>query len=535
MAVDIIFRSGNGNPLSSAQVDANFKALKVAVEALQAVSSGVTSVGLSMPAGFAVANSPITGSGTINVTTSLNGIIKGNGSGFTAVPTINAATELTGVVPIANGGTNNTTFTSNRAVVYDGTKLATTSTTTTELGYLSGVTSAIQTQINSKEPTITTLSVAKGGTGIGTTPTNGQVLIGTGTGYTPNTLTAGSGININNGAGSITLNARVDIDNTAFVSKNGNDATGNVGSVINKYLTIGAALSAAGTSPVHVYAGTYTENITLENGQIVYLHAGAVIDGTVTMGNGTNYLMGEGLVNKTGAGDAILINGNGSSSNYIGCFSVTGGTGASGYAIRKTGSGYAEVMPTTRSISARSGSDIGVYNAAGTIHIFCQVIQIIDGTSITTALIKNDATMLLDIDQAVLSTSSAIPILFIAGTGSSRYYFNLLTGFIQVTGTGKNNIRGKGSTGSIKVDTGINPIKITTASATSLKLSNLNLAVVSYAGTDRSINATAANQTVWIDGRVVSNVDHSKSPDPYTVTITGGTFTINTALDTSNP
>jgi hypothetical protein len=35
----------------------------------------------------------------------------------------------------------------------------------TELGYLDGVTSAIQTQLNGKEPTITTLSIAKGGTG----------------------------------------------------------------------------------------------------------------------------------------------------------------------------------------------------------------------------------------------------------------------------------------------------------------------------------------------------------------------------------
>ena len=38
----------------------------------------------------------------------------------------------------------------------------------TELGYLDGVTSAIQTQINGKEPTITTLPVSKGGTGAST-------------------------------------------------------------------------------------------------------------------------------------------------------------------------------------------------------------------------------------------------------------------------------------------------------------------------------------------------------------------------------
>jgi len=45
-----------------------------------------------------------------------------------------------------------------------------------ELSYLDGVTSAIQTQLNAKEPTITTLSVAKGGTGTSTAFTSGSVV-----------------------------------------------------------------------------------------------------------------------------------------------------------------------------------------------------------------------------------------------------------------------------------------------------------------------------------------------------------------------
>jgi hypothetical protein len=46
----------------------------------------------------------------------------------------------------------------------------------TEISYLDGVTSAIQTQLNAKEPTITTLGVAKGGTGTGTAFTAGSVV-----------------------------------------------------------------------------------------------------------------------------------------------------------------------------------------------------------------------------------------------------------------------------------------------------------------------------------------------------------------------
>lgn len=51
------------------------------------------------------------------------------------------------------------------------------------------------------------VSVANGGTALTSTPTNGQLLIGNGTGYTLASLTAGSGISVTNGAGSITIAA----------------------------------------------------------------------------------------------------------------------------------------------------------------------------------------------------------------------------------------------------------------------------------------------------------------------------------------
>lgn len=49
------------------------------------------------------------------------------------------------------------------------------------------------------------LATGRGGLGIGTTPTNGQIPIGNGTNYTAATLTAGTGITIGNGAGSISI------------------------------------------------------------------------------------------------------------------------------------------------------------------------------------------------------------------------------------------------------------------------------------------------------------------------------------------
>lgn len=94
--------------------------------------------------------------------------------------------DLTGVLEIAKGGTNSSTalnnnriiissggklveqsaITANRALIVDANGLPIASATTaTELGYVNGVTSAIQTQLNAKEPTITVLPIAKGGTG----------------------------------------------------------------------------------------------------------------------------------------------------------------------------------------------------------------------------------------------------------------------------------------------------------------------------------------------------------------------------------
>lgn len=49
------------------------------------------------------------------------------------------------------------------------------------------------------------LPVTSGGTGLTTIPTNGQLLIGNGTGYTLNTLGFGAGISVTNGSGTITV------------------------------------------------------------------------------------------------------------------------------------------------------------------------------------------------------------------------------------------------------------------------------------------------------------------------------------------
>jgi len=63
-----------------------------------------------------------------------------------------------------------------------------------------------------------TLAVARGGTALGTTPTNGQLLIGNGTNYTLNTLTGTTNrVTVTNGLGAITLTSPQDIATSSSV------------------------------------------------------------------------------------------------------------------------------------------------------------------------------------------------------------------------------------------------------------------------------------------------------------------------------
>jgi hypothetical protein len=72
------------------------------------------------------------------------------------------------------------------------------------------------------------LAVTSGGTGLTTIPTNGQLLIGNGTGYTLNTLATGSGISVANGVGTITISNTGVLSNIAGVGISVSNPTGNV-------------------------------------------------------------------------------------------------------------------------------------------------------------------------------------------------------------------------------------------------------------------------------------------------------------------
>jgi hypothetical protein len=88
-----------------------------------------------------------------------------------------------------------------------------------------------------------TLAVANGGTGLTTTPANGALDIGNGTGFTRATLTAGTGVTITNASGSITI-----------------AATGSGGTVTGVTATSPVA-SSGGTAPVISLSAGYGDTL----------------------------------------------------------------------------------------------------------------------------------------------------------------------------------------------------------------------------------------------------------------------------------
>jgi hypothetical protein len=214
-------------------------------------SGSVTSVAMSVPSFLSVAGSPITTSGTLAVTLSgtalpvANGgtgqttytdgqLLIGNSTGNTlSKATLTAGSNISitngnGSITIAStagsgtvtsvaasGGTTGLSFTGTPittsgtltlagtlAIASGGTGATSASGARLNLGAAS---SGANADITSLTGLTTALTVAQGGTGVATVPTNGQVLIGNGAGYTLAGLTAGSGITVTNSAGGITI------------------------------------------------------------------------------------------------------------------------------------------------------------------------------------------------------------------------------------------------------------------------------------------------------------------------------------------
>ena len=181
---------------------------------IELTGTGGASTNLIVPSNkklYFIFNNTSSGQVTVKVS-GQTGVSVPNGKKMVLVS--NGTDVVNGLNYIADFGTNSFTVTNLTATSASITTLTGTSAnittltgTSANITTLSG-TSISATNISATSLTLTNpLGVSRGGTGLSTTPTNGQLLTGNGTGYTLSTLNGGPGVGITNNAGSITITA----------------------------------------------------------------------------------------------------------------------------------------------------------------------------------------------------------------------------------------------------------------------------------------------------------------------------------------
>jgi len=136
-----------------------------------------------------------------------------------------------------------------------------------------------------------------GGTGVDATPTNGQMLIGNGTGYTLNTLTEGTGIDVTNGAGSV----EVKIANTGVTA----GSYGTASSVPTYAVNAQGQLTSSVNTSIAINANQITAG-TINSARISGSYTGITGVGTLTVGtwNATTIALANGGTGATTAAGA---------------------------------------------------------------------------------------------------------------------------------------------------------------------------------------------------------------------------------------
>jgi hypothetical protein len=275
---------------------------------------------LATGSGISVTN----GVGTITLANTGVLSFTGGATGLSPTTATTGAVTLGGILNISNGGTFSVANPTAGAIAYgDGSAYKFTAVGTAGQ-LLTSAGAAIPTWSNIADIAVTslsfgttgltpstatkgaitvagTLAVANGGTGLTSTPANGALDIGNGTGFTRTTLTAGSGVSITNGAGSISISATGTGGTVTSVS-----FTGGIVTVATPTTT--PALTVAGTSggiPYFSSGTTWASSSALAANAIVLGGGAGAAPATTTTGTGVVTALG---VN-TGTAGSFVVNG----------------------------------------------------------------------------------------------------------------------------------------------------------------------------------------------------------------------------------
>jgi hypothetical protein len=273
---------------------------------------------------------------------------------------------------------------------------------------------------------IAPVSVANGGTGTSTAPSNGQLLIGNGTGYTLSTLTAGTGISVTNGAGSIT------VANTGVVSIAGTTdqitASASTGAVT---LSIPSTFIAPGSirATTTLTVDTLTANGALyatTGGEIV--STAALTDGQILIGDtgstpvATTITAGAGVTVTNGAGSITIA---ADTSTLVTTFSA----GTTGFTPGSPTSGAITLAGTLNTTNGGTGlSTIGTANQFLAVNTGATALEYKTVSAGTGISVTPGAGVLTIANTGVTSVALALPVSVFTVTGSPVTTTGTLTG-----------------------------------------------------------------------------------------------------------
>jgi hypothetical protein len=177
-----------------------------------------------------------------------------------------------------------------------------------------------------------TLGFASGGTGLTSTPANGQIDIGNGAGFTRTTLTAGTAISVVNASGAITIN---NTGVTSNVAGTGISVSGATGAVTITNTGVTSAIGTAGNITVSAATGAVTFNlgaVTQSTGsnlvKITLDSFGRVVGNTAVSQSDLTTILGTAYLSTTGGTMSGAINMGTNQINNLGMSVTPVGTDA---------------------------------------------------------------------------------------------------------------------------------------------------------------------------------------------------------------
>lgn len=232
-------------------------------------------------------------------------------------------------------------------------------------------------QLNADSGIYNTVNIANGGTNLSATPTDGQLLIGDGAGYTLATITAGSGISLTNGPGSISLSAPAAGGTRGQIFTSTGTFTVPSGVTSVKVTVVGGG-GGGGSATSSNRSGTGGGGGGVAIKYITGLTSGATISVTIGGGGGAASAGGTSsfgaYCSATGGGGGtsnIAIGASGSGAGGVGSsgdFNLNGGYGgvAYGYASGAYYAGGYGGGAGNRTMPVNSGQSVEASNTAAT-------------------------------------------------------------------------------------------------------------------------------------------------------------------------